>query len=401
MAGRTFHGRRPWPYIGLWINWERLPTVKIVIAPDSFKDCLSAPDVAEAIRSGLEHHLARADLVALPVADGGEGTLDAILSSSHGLSLVYEVEDALGRPTRARLGWISETRTALIEVAEAIGLQALAPHERDATRARSYGVGQLIGHALDRGAEQLIIGLGGSATNDAGAGALVALGARLLDKDGVPLSGSGDSLARLDRIDLHDLDARLAKVAIRVACDVTNPLCGPNGASAVFGPQKGATDADVIALDAALRRFAQCVHDGTGRDLLALAGGGAAGGLSAMLAGVLGGRLESGIDLVLDVVNFDEALTGADWVITGEGRIDSQTAQGKTIAGIARRARRFGVPVIALGGSIQGDLTALYEMGVTAVFPIVPGPVSLEQALGKAGDNLLRTGLNLGALLSR
>lgn len=375
--------------------------MKIVIAPDSFKDSLSATAVAEAIRSGLERRLARADLVTMPVADGGEGTLDAILSSSRGQALVYEVEDALGRPIHARLGWIAETRTALIEVAEAIGLQALAPHERDATRTRSYGVGQLIGHALDRGAEHIIIGLGGSATNDAGAGALVALGARLLDADGIPLSGSGHSLARLERIDLGGLDTRLAKVAIRVACDVTNPLCGPNGASAVFGPQKGATDTDVQALDAALRRFADCVRNGIGVDLLSLDGGGAAGGLSAMLAGVLGGRLESGIDLVLDVVSFDEALTGADWVITGEGRIDGQTAQGKTITGIARRARSQGVPVIALAGSIQGDLTALYELGVTAVFPIVPGPVSLDQALGQAGDNLIRTGMNLGALMSR
>ena len=373
--------------------------MKVVIAPDTFKDSLSAKEVCEAIEQGMRSQLPDARFHQLPLGDGGEGTLDAIVAASEAQFRTATVLDPLGRPVTARFGWAGRTRTAIIEMAEASGLQRLEPEERNPDHASSYGTGELIRAALDMGAEQLVIGLGGSATNDAGAGLLMALGARLTDKRGHPLPPGGKALADLSHLDLSELDSRLAQVKIRVACDVTNPLCGPRGASAVFGPQKGASPLQVTQLDQSLKNFADCAYQETGVELHSMEGGGAAGGTGATLSGLLQGQLVSGIELVLDLLNFDQVIRDADWVITGEGRVDSQTLGGKTLAGVGLRARLAAVPVIALAGEVSGSTASLQETGITAVFSITSGPGTLAEALANCHENLVRTSTNLAAVI--
>lgn len=365
--------------------------MKIVICPDSFKESLSATAAAQAIAEGVREVWPDADCVCLPLADGGEGTLDALVSATGGQLLTRQVQGPLGQPTLARFAVLGDGKTALIEMAEAAGLPLLLPAQRDPLRASTYGVGELMAAALDLRVTRILLGLGGSATQDGGAGMLQALGARLLDADGQPLPPGGAALRQLAQLHLDGLDPRLARVTVEVACDVDNPLCGPRGSSAVFAPQKGADAAGVALLDTALAHWGAHLAQATGRPVAELPGAGAAGGMGAAALAVFAARLRPGIDWVMDALDFNAALHGADWVISGEGRADGQSAGGKVVSGVARRAQAAGVPLLVLAGSLGDGYQALYPLGVHAILPIVPGPVSLAQALDCAADNLRRT----------
>jgi len=363
--------------------------MKFVLAPDSFKESLSARRAAEAMERGIRAALPGAEIVLLPVADGGEGTAETMVWASGGTLHPVAVTGPLGEPVVARYGVLGDGVTAVVEMAEASGLHLVPPGSRDPLVTTTYGTGELIRAALDSGVTRLIVAIGGSATNDAGAGALQALGARLMDPGGRAIGRGGGGLAGLSSIDMSALDARLATVEMRVACDVTTALHGPEGSSAVFGPQKGATPEMVRRLDENLRHFAEVLRRDTGRDVGTLVGGGAAGGLGAGLA-ACGGTLVPGIDLVLDALGFDRAIEGADVVFTGEGRIDSQTPRGKVIAGVVRRAGQRRVPVVAFAGSLSPGYESLFSRGLVAVQTLLPGPASLEEALSGAEDNLCR-----------
>jgi glycerate kinase len=371
--------------------------MKVVIAPDSFKESLSAAEVAAAIGRGWARVYPDAELLLLPMADGGEGTVDALLASLGGERREQCVSGPLGKQVSAHWGLLGDG-SAAIEVAAASGLHLLEPAQRDVCRASSRGSGELLRAALDAGASRIILGLGGSATNDGGAGLLQALGVRLLDAHGHELESGGAALAGLRRIDLGQLDRRLADVEILVAADVDNPLCGPRGASAVFGPQKGASPYDVDLLDAALGHFASCAAQALGKDWQQEPGVGAAGGLGFALKAFLGASFCPGIQLVARISGLAEAVVGADLVITGEGRLDSQTLHGKTPAGVAEVARQAGVPVIALAGSLGEDYQALYGIGIDAAFSLVPGPLSLQQAMATAADELEARACDLARL---
>ncbi|MDH4574514.1 glycerate kinase [Salinicola acroporae] len=362
--------------------------MNIVIAPDSFKDALSARDAAAAIAAGIERELPDAILHQCPMGDGGEGTLDALLVATDAERRTASVQDALGREATAAWGWHEASRTAFVELAEASGLQQLERDERTALDSTTFGVGQLIVAALDAGAKSLVLTLGGSATNDAGAGMLAALGGRLLDNRGNPLPPGGAALAELATLDLEDLDPRLASLTVQTAVDVDNPLLGPRGASAVFGPQKGATEADVERLDQALSHFADHVARILDEDFRELPGAGAAGGMGFAARAFLGATLRPGIELVMDQVDFDTLLADADWVITGEGQLDGQSLSGKTPIGIARRAERFGVPSIVLAGRLGDQWQASFDHGITAAFALADGPITLDEALARCGELL-------------
>jgi glycerate kinase len=354
--------------------------MKIVIAPDSFKDSLSAQAVAQAIARGVQTALPDAERVLCPMADGGEGTVEAILAVVAGERRSAEVSGPLRLPVTARWGWLPETRTAIIEMAEASGLQLVPLQARDACHSCTFGTGQLILHAMDAGAKHIILTVGGSATNDGGAGMLKALGARFVDFSGSELPPGGTALAELASLDLSQLDACLAGIKFTIAADVDNPLCGAHGASAVFGPQKGATLAHVQALDHALGHFADCAARVLERDLRAVPGAGAAGGMGFAALAFLDAQLRPGVDVVAELVGLAEKVRGADLVITGEGRCDAQTLRGKTPMGVARVAQQHQVPVVILAGTLGEGYQALYEHGVLAAFSVVPGPMGLAQA---------------------
>lgn len=362
--------------------------MKILIAPDSYKDALGAREAASAIARGAHRAYSEAELVECPMGDGGEGTLDALLASTGAERRLADVHDALERPARAAWGWHAASRTAYVELAEASGLQALRRDERTALHSTTRGVGELILAALEAGAERLILTLGGSATNDAGAGMLVALGARLEDATGRPLPPGGAALAELARLDLSGLDPRLASLTVETAVDVDNPLTGPRGASAVFGPQKGATEADIERLDAALGHFADHVARALGHDERDHPGAGAAGGMGFAARALLGAELRPGIELVMAQAGFDTLLAGADLVITGEGQLDGQSLAGKTPIGIARRANAFGVPTVILAGRLGRDWQAAYAEGVSAAFALADGPMDLDEALSRCAELL-------------
>lgn len=365
--------------------------MRIVIAPDSFKGSLTAAQAAGAMGRGVQAALPGAEVVRLPMADGGEGTLDALVAATGGQVLTAAVTGPLGEPLSARWGLLGDGRTGVIEMAAASGLLLVPPERRDPTATTTYGTGELIRHALNQGVERLVVGIGGSATNDGGAGMVMALGGQLLGRDGRPLGFGGAALLGLDRIDLSGLDPRLARVELLVACDVDNPLTGPRGASAVYGPQKGATPEMVPLLDRALSRLAAVMARDLGRDVAGLPGAGAAGGLGAGLMGFLGAGLAPGVEVVMEAVRFDELLTGADLVLTGEGRTDGQTLAGKVPLGVARRAARRKVPVVVLSGGVTPDAMTLHEHGITALLSIADGPMPLEQAMARAAELLERT----------
>ncbi|WP_394559070.1 glycerate kinase [Aquipseudomonas alcaligenes] len=361
--------------------------MKIVIAPDSFKESLSAPDVAAAIARGWHQVYPEAEVLLRPMADGGEGTVDAVLAATGGERRECLVRGPLGDPVPAHWGWLGEG-TAVLEMAAASGLHWVPRERRDATLTSSFGTGELIRAALDAGATRIILGLGGSATNDGGAGLLQALGVRFLDADDAELPPGGATLARLARVDVSGLDPRLLQARVEIAADVDNPLCGPRGASHVFGPQKGANPQQVELLDAALGHYARVIAATLGDDHSRQPGVGAAGGLGFAAKAFLHAGFRPGIELVAELSGLAAAVQGADLVITGEGRLDSQSLHGKTPVGVARVAKAAGVPVVALAGSLGEGYQALYDAGIDAAFSLTSGPQSLEQAMQDAAVEL-------------
>lgn len=358
--------------------------MKIVIAPDSFKDSLSAEGVAAAIARGITRVLPDATLVCCPMADGGEGTMEAIVAACQGEQRSLEVRGPLGEPVTAHWGWLAASHTAIIEMAQASGLQLLTLEQRDACRTSTFGTGQLIGAALDAGAERIILAIGGSATNDAGSGMLRALGLRTFDAQGAELEEGGLALALTARVDASGLDPRLAGVRLEVAADVDNPLCGSNGASAIFGPQKGASPEQVALLDHALGHFADHCARLLGRDVREAPGCGAAGGMGFAAKAFLDAQFRPGIEVVAELAGLEAAVQGADLVISGEGRFDAQTLRGKTPFGVARVASRQGVPVVVIAGTLGEGYQALYAHGIDAAFAVTSGPMTLQQACSDA-----------------
>lgn len=363
--------------------------MKIVIAPDSFKDSLSAQGVADAIALGLAQVWPDAQLIKCPMADGGEGTVESILAACEGELRRTVVRGPLGAMVDAAWGWLPQSHTAIIEMAEASGLQLVPLAQRDACISSTFGTGQLIRAALEAGAQRVILAIGGSATNDGGAGAMQALGVKLLDAQGQTLSPGGLALAQLARVDLSDIDPRLAQVRFDIAADVDNPLCGPHGASAIFGPQKGASPEQVQSLDHALGHFADHCANVLNQDVRDEPGSGAAGGLGFAAKAFLGAQFKAGVEVVAELVGLADAVQNADLVITGEGRFDAQTLRGKTPFGVARIARQQGVPVIVIAGTLGEGYQTLYEHGIDAAFALASGPMTLAQACNEA-PQLLR-----------
>lgn len=363
-------------------------SVKIVVAPDSFKGCCTAAEASRAIAAGVATIFPQAEIVRLPAADGGEGTAEALLSALGGAKKTANVTGPLGEPAAAEFAILPDG-TAVIETAAASGLPLVPRQKLDPLLATSRGTGELIRAALDEGCRKFLIGLGGSATNDAGMGMAQALGVSFSDAAGRELGPGGAGLERLDRIDASRLDARLTGCRFTAACDVRNPLCGPDGASAVYGPQKGATPEMIARLDAALYRFAQTARRDLRRDVLDVPGCGAAGGLGAALVLFCGARIQSGIDTVLDLIHFDAHMNGCDLVITGEGSIDGQSAYGKVPVGVARRAKRHGqIPVAAVVGAMKPGAEKVYDHGIDVIMPAATGPMTLDESIARAPELL-------------
>ncbi|MEK0166557.1 MULTISPECIES: glycerate kinase [Enterobacteriaceae] len=373
--------------------------MKIVIAPDSYKESLSALDVATAIEQGFREIFPQAEYIKLPVADGGEGTVEAMVAATQGRIVEVTVTGPLGTQVEGFYGLSGDEQSAFIEMAAASGLELVLPEQRNPLITTSWGTGELIRHALDAGVKHIIIGIGGSATNDGGAGMVQALGAKLLDSEGNPLGQGGGALETLARIDISELDRRLHDCRIEVACDVTNPLTGKEGATAIFGPQKGATPEMITRLDAALAHYAELIKRDLDLDVLDLAGGGAAGGMGAALFAFCGAELRQGIEIVTDALHLDRYVAEADLVITGEGRIDSQTVHGKVPVGVAKVAKRYNKPVIGIAGSLTADVGVVHEHGIDAVFSVIYGICTLDDALKNAAENVRMTARNVAAVL--
>ncbi|WP_078555252.1 glycerate kinase [Bacillus alkalicellulosilyticus] len=360
--------------------------MKIIVAPDSFKGSLSAPELCCVIKQGILRVLPDAEVIEIPLADGGEGTMQNLIHATSGMIHSTEADDPLGRPRMASYGVLGDNETVVVEMAQASGLPLLTDEERNPLLASSYGTGQLIKAALDKGFRRFIIGLGGSATNDAGMGMLRALGMEFYDEKHNPIPEGGGALSKLLYIDEQHIDQRIYESTFIVASDVTNPLCGMEGASSVFGPQKGATPEMVALLDANLHHLAEVVKKQKAIDLQSISGGGAAGGLGAALVAFLGARIESGIDIFLNEVNFKNKIKAADLIITGEGKLDQQTLSGKVVMGVGRMAKGIGVPVIALCGQLALSHRELKELGVLSAFSIIKEPCSLEKAFQHTPD---------------
>lgn len=370
---------------------ERGFSMKLVFAPDSFKGSLSAEQIVDILQAQAQRHFPGCQTECVPVADGGEGTVRALVRAGKGELHTMKVHGPLMEMAEAEYGVLADG-TWVFEMAQASGLPMVPPEKRDPRNTTSYGVGELIARALSEGARHILIGIGGSATNDGGMGLLAALGARFAGADGAALPPVGGSLAAVESIDLSSLDPRALKADITVISDVSNPLTGPTGAIYIYGPQKGATPQIADELEAGMVHYAQKFAALLGRSIADFPGAGAAGGLGAALKGVLGARLRSGIDAVLDAVGFDALLDGADLVVTGEGRIDRQTAEfGKVPAGVLNRATRRGVPVAILAGCVGAGAEAIYDLGPCVILPTVSGPTTLEQAMAGAADNVAAT----------
>jgi glycerate kinase len=359
--------------------------MKIVIAPDSLKECLSAPEAADAIARGVRSAAPHADVLCVPIADGGEGTAATLVQATGGELRTCRAPDPLGRPVEAEWGISGDGRTAFVEMARASGLELLERTERDPMATSTDGTGHMIAAALDAGARKLVVGIGGSATVDGGTGMAHALGVRFLNADGAVIERPcGGRLADIEEIDASGLDPRVSGATLEVACDVTNPLTGPEGAAAVYGPQKGASPDQVRQLDSGLAHLAEVIHRCLGRQVEPLPGAGAAGGLGAGLVAFLGAELRRGVETVLDAVRIDEALRAADLAFTAEGAADVQSAFGKATAGVASRARAQGVPCVLLAGSLNRGWQRMYDRGVTAAFALADGPMALDACLQRA-----------------
>ncbi|MYC80732.1 MAG: glycerate kinase [Acidobacteria bacterium] len=362
--------------------------LRILVAPNAFKESLSAVDAAAAISRGLLKVLPNSRITQLPIADGGDGTLEAVVEGTHGKIFRARVLDPLGKKIFAHYGLTGDGKTAVIEMSRASGLALVPTSQRNPMRCTSYGTGQLIKAALKRGVHDIILGIGGSATVDGGIGALQALGVEFLDRRGRPVGWGGNGLKSIARIDMDRINPLLKRARILVACDVDNPLVGPRGSAAVFGPQKGATPGMVRKLDERLGRLGKLIQQTTGRDVSQVAGSGAAGGIAGGFMGLLGARLSPGSDLVFDLLQVEEQVKKADLIFTGEGQIDFQTPFGKGPGMLAKIARENGVPVIGIAGSVAGDVGGLYDQGFTALFSIVASPLTIEAAIQNA-DRLL------------
>ncbi len=362
--------------------------LKIVLAPNALKGSLTATQAAAAMAQGIARIDPTLCLALVPVADGGDGLADVLITALHGQACEVAVTGPDGAPIRASFCYVPTRRLAAIEMATASGLSLLAPACRNPLLTTTRGTGDLIRAALALDITHLIIGIGGSATNDGGIGMATALGAQFLDATGTPVPPIGGALATIDRIDLSGLDPRLTGIRMEAICDVDNPLLGEHGAAQVYGPQKGATPAQVQQLDAGLTHLAMVIERDLGLDVRQWPGAGAAGGLGAGLKAFLNAELRRGVDLVLDLVELDAALRDADLVVTAEGQIDVQTAFGKAPAGVAERAHALGIPCIAIAGSIDGGLNALHSLGINAVFSLCPGPISLDRAMADGSTYL-------------
>ncbi len=372
--------------------------MKIIIAPDSFKESLTAAQVAQAIENGFRKILPDAEYVKIPVADGGEGTLQSLADATGGRIIDQTVTGPWGKLRVAGFGLLGDEQTAVIEMARASGLELVALEDRNPLHTTTFGTGQLIRGALGMGVKRIIVGIGGSATNDGGAGMMQALGVRFLDKAGNELPVGGAALADLADIDISNVDPRLEHVEFIAACDVDNPLTGENGASTIFGPQKGATPEMVQQLDQALANYARVLNKVLGCDVEKVPGAGAAGGMGAGLLAFMKATLKPGVEIVMDAVALASHCDNADLVITGEGRIDGQTAQGKTPVGVARVAKQFNLPVIALCGCVGNGAEDVHKHGIDALFPVIHGAATLEEAFSRGGDNLEREARNVAVV---
>ncbi|MER1957579.1 MAG: glycerate kinase [Solibacillus sp.] len=363
--------------------------MNIIIAPDSFKGSLSAVEVSNYIEMGVKNAFKDAKLIKLPVGDGGEGTMDALVTATGGTKKSISVKGPLGNTVQASYGVLGDGKTCVIEMATASGLH-LVPHDKlSPLTTTTYGTGELIKHALDEGYSSFIIGLGGSATNDGGAGMLQALGLKLLCKNGEQIKFGGGELKNISKIELSEFDSRIKESTFLIASDVENPLIGSTGASYVFGPQKGATEQEVINLDDNLEHLANIIENSTGIRLHDKPGAGAAGGIGGAFQAFFPVKFQRGIDVVLDYAGLDEHLENANLVITGEGKVDSQTVYGKTPLGVAQRANINGVPTIILAGSTVEGFEGLYKHGVVSVHSIINNPMSLEEAMANVGQLLI------------
>ncbi|WP_102262835.1 glycerate kinase [Mesobacillus jeotgali] len=373
--------------------------MKIVIAPDSFKESLTALEAATAIENGMKKILPEASFIKVPMADGGEGTVQSLVDATGGKMVTKTVTGPLGTPVDAFFGISGDEKTAVIEMAAASGLHLVPPGERNPLVTTTRGTGELIAAALGHGVEHIIIGIGGSATNDGGAGMARALGIKLLDSDGKEIGEGGGALNSLAAVNMDGIDKRLESVKIEVACDVDNPLTGIRGASHIFGPQKGATQEMVEALDNNLHHFADIIRTDLGKDIEHVSGAGAAGGLGGGLMAFLSAELKRGVDIVLEATKLETHLISADFVITGEGKIDGQTIFGKTPIGVAITAKRHNVPVIAIAGNVSSDSEVVHEHGIDAVFSIVPGVITLEDAFENARTYVERIAANIASVI--
>ena len=365
--------------------------MRFVLAPDSFKESLTAKEVADAMEIGIKKVFPHAECIKVPMADGGEGT--------NGKMYEVSVTGPLGESVNARYGILGDNETAVIEMAEASGIHYVEKEKRNPLITTTFGTGEVIKAALDKGVKKVIIGIGGSATNDGGAGMIQALGGRLLDQYGNDLPFGGGALNKLSKIDLTNFDKRINDIKIEVACDVNNPLTGEEGASAIFGPQKGATEEMINMLDSNLSHYAKIVKDQLGKDMASKNGAGAAGGLGFALISFCNGELKPGIEIVIKYSNLDTKIQGASYVLTGEGSIDEQTKFGKTPYGVAQIAKKYKIPVIAVAGNIGKGVEELYDLGFNSILSIMPGVMTLEKALSTGKENIERTVENIARLL--
>ena len=353
---------------------------KIVLAIDSFKGCLSSKEIEQCIAEEIHRILPSCQTVCIPIADGGEGMLDTLIEATQGTFVSTQAHDPLMRIRPTRYGILGDQRTAVIEMAEINGLTTLSPIERNPMKTSTYGTGELIKDALEKGFRRFIIGIGGSATNDAGMGMMQALGAHLYDKQGNELEQGGKIMEQIAHIDLNHLHPALKEATFIVACDVQNPFCGPQGAAYVFARQKGANEEQIRQLDEGMRHLALLIERDFSYNINKVKGSGAAGGLGGAFATFLQAHLQSGIDLLLDAVDFDRKITNADWIITGEGKADRQTAEGKVPAGVLKRAKKANIPVMLIAGKVE-DKACLQQMGFARIVKISPDNLPLEEAM--------------------
>lgn len=366
--------------------------MKFVLAPDSFKESMTSKEACDAMERGIKKVISNAQCIKVPMADGGEGTVEALVYGTKGKIKKVFVTGPLGKEkVSASYGILGNGKRAIIEMAEASGIQLVERNLRNPLLTTTYGTGELILDAINNGVKHIIIGIGGSATNDGGAGMFQALGGKLLDEDGNELGFGGAELLKLHKIDLSTLDSRIKDINFEVACDVTNPLVGVNGASYVFGKQKGATEEDIELLDKALTNYAEVIKRDLGIDVKYMEGAGAAGGLGAALLVFLNGKLKKGIELVIKHTALEEKLKGANYIFTGEGAIDSQTIYGKTPMGVAMVAKKHGVETIAVAGKVGDGVEELYDLGIKSIFSIMRGVESLDEALKNGAENLEKT----------